>query len=82
MDGEIQTPIQKLKEINNDNIEETQSLWESIKSKKIVFIFNQKDTYIKRAALRKGWVENSSYSSTMFTVKWDANDSHKSDIYT
>ena len=68
--------------INKNYDSEVNNLYEQIKNKKIIFQFNQKDTYVKRAALRKGWVENSSYNNNMFHVKWDASDSHKSDIYT
>ena len=51
-------------------------LWDQI-----VFQSNGRDTYFKRAALRKGqteglWVENPISSSYFYTVKWDYGDSH------
>jgi len=47
----------------------------------IVFQSNGRDTYFKRAALRKGrkeglWLENPISSSYFYTVKWDYGDSH------
>jgi hypothetical protein len=48
---------------------------------KIVFQSNGRDTYFKRAALRKGhkdgiWIENPISSSYFFTVKWDYGDNN------
>jgi len=60
---------------------QAQLMLTQIKNNKIVFSFNQKDHYFKRAALRKGWVENTSQASFVFTVKWDYSDSYKHDIY-
>lgn len=41
---------------------------------KIVFIINSRDTYVKRAALQRGWLENPISNSVFFDLKWDYND--------
>lgn len=41
---------------------------------KIVFLFNSRDIYFKRAALRRGWFENPIMNSYFFDVKWEYND--------
>lgn len=38
---------------------------------KIVFILNSRDLYIKRAALKRGWIENPIASSQFYDIKWD-----------
>ena len=48
---------------------------------RIVFQSNGRDTYFKRAALRKKteegiWIENPITSSYFFTVKWDYGDNN------
>jgi len=42
---------------------------------KIVLSFNSRDTYIKRAAQRKGWIENIAHGSYLYNVKWEYSDS-------
>lgn len=44
------------------------------KKKVIVFNFNTNDEYIKRAFIRRGWVENSIFNSSFFDIKWNLNE--------
>lgn len=41
---------------------------------KIIFILNQRDSYLQRAALKKGWFENPVSNSLFFDLKWDYTD--------
>lgn len=53
---------------------------EEVINDQIIFQSNGRDTYFKRAALRKKsegiWVENPIYSSYFYTVKWDYGDTN------
>jgi hypothetical protein len=40
----------------------------------IVVSFNSRDGWLRRAALRKGWVENVGMNSQLWTVKWEFSD--------
>ena len=41
---------------------------------KIVFLFNSRDLFLKRTAIKRGWFENPIMNSHFFDVKWDYND--------
>eukprot|EP00347_Sterkiella_histriomuscorum_P009991 403339101 len=38
---------------------------------KIVFLFNSRDLFLKRTAIKRGWFENPIMNSHFFDVKWD-----------
>lgn len=46
------------------------------KQNTIVFSFDSKDKFIRRAALLKGWVETESYNNHLFNVKWEYSTSN------
>ena len=60
---------------------EAKRLFNLIKDQKITFTVNQRDPYLKRAALKKGWIEIHNNSGFHFTVKWDYTDSMSQNIY-
>jgi len=41
---------------------------------RIVFILNSGDNFIRRAALKRSWVENPVSASQIFDMKWDCFD--------
>ena len=40
----------------------------------IFFKFNSGDEYMRRAFLRRGWIEDSSENSDFFNIRWDLNE--------
>lgn len=45
------------------------------KSSTIVLSYRSQDKWLKRAALARGWIENSGNGSHLFNVKWEYSDS-------
>jgi len=47
------------------------------KNDRIVFILNTRDSYLKRAAIKRGWFENPVPNSQLFDMKWDYTDNQQ-----
>ena len=45
-----------------------------IKGDTLVFIYTTSDDYMKRAFLRRGWIENPVTDSRRFDLRWDLNE--------
>lgn len=47
-----------------------------IYTSKIVFIFNSGDEYMRRAFIRRGWIENLILQSHLYDLRWDMTDNN------